>query len=123
LNEIKKILSGIRQSKKNSVNGNNDSFTKYFSQIEELFSINTKVDLLIPSLEEFKEKRNKEEEAKNKKEKRKKRNEFLFNAIIVGVLSAVVSGLLVYFATTYFGNHKNEQKPNNSAVIDTAKKY
>lgn len=82
--DIQTKLGEIRKSKKNSLNGINVSFTSYFEQIEILLEFNKIVDCTIPAIEEYQKKR---------------RRERLFNFIITGILSAVISGLIVYFIT------------------------
>jgi hypothetical protein len=88
--EIKAKLGEIRKRKKDSSLGSGDSFSSYFDQIEVLLGFNKTVDTMIPSLEEYHQKKLKE-----------KLKERFFNVVVVGILSAVIGGLIVFFISTY----------------------
>ncbi len=76
LTDIKSIVASLRSNKK--INSGN-SFSAYFEQISVLINIDKKVDIMIPSLEEY--------EKKKKKEK--------FRTWGISILSSIISGLLV----------------------------
>lgn len=84
LTDIKGIVASLRGNKKID---SDKSFSAYFDQISILINIDKKVDTMIPSLEEY--------EKKKKKERLKTWG--------IGILSSIISGLLVgiimYFVT------------------------
>lgn len=100
--EIRANIAEIRKRKKYSQNGSNEAFSSYFDQISILMDYNKEVEYKIPALEEFKQKRIREDYEKQLKEKQIRIKERIFNAVIVGICSAVASGILVYFVTSYF---------------------
>lgn len=85
--EIRSKLAEIRKSKKSN---NIDSFSSYFSQIEVLLDFDKKVEYTIPAIEEF-----------NQKKIKEKRKERIFNAVVIGIISAVAGGIIVYFITAF----------------------
>ena len=82
ITDIKNIVANLRSEKKID---SEKSFSEYFDQITELIDFDKRVDVMIPSLEEFEQKENK---SRNKK--------WLFR-----ILSGVIVGLLVFFATEF----------------------
>ncbi len=81
---IRNTVAVLRSEKKID---SEKSFSAYFDQITELIDIDKRVDIILPSLEEFKQKEN---TLKNKR--------WIENAI-TAVATGVVVGLLVYFLT------------------------
>ncbi len=79
-----KISVGILRSDKNI--DSKKTFSDYFDQIQKLIEIDKKVDLMIPSLEEY--------DRKNKREKLK--------TWVVGLVSTIVSGLTVGVVVSCF---------------------
>lgn len=102
--EIRSSIAEIRKRKKYSKNGSNEAFESYFDLVQLLMNYNKLVESRIPTLEEFKQKKLKEEYEKNLAERRIRVKERFFNAIIVGICSAVFSGIIVYLLTNYFAN-------------------
>ena len=98
--EIKAKLGEIRKKKKDISLGSGDSFSSYFDQIEVLLGFNKTVDTMIPSLEEYHQKKLKE----NFKER-------FLNVVVVGVICAVISGLIVFFISTHV-------QQSNSKALD-----
>lgn len=81
ITDIRNIVANLRSEKKID---SERSFSAYFDQITELIDLDKRVDVMIPSLEEFKQK-----EARNE-----------WKVWIAGIVSAIISGLAVYFITT-----------------------
>lgn len=96
ITDIQNTVAQLRSEKKID---SEKSFSAYFDQITELIDLDKRVDVMIPSLEEFKQK---EEETMRKEEEAKKKDKY--KEWIIGTLSAIVSaiisGLVVYFITT-----------------------
>lgn len=99
---IKIKLGEIRKRKKDSILGSDEPFSSYFDQIQKLLEYNELADKMIPSLEEFQQKK--------KKEKFKER---VYNFLIAGVISSIISGLIVFYITNT--THKTTAKPYNNA--------
>ena len=108
--EIRANLADIRKRKKNSTTGSDESFSSYFDQVLLLLEFNKNVDFNIPSLEEYHQKKLKEEAIKKEEGRRIRKKERIFNFFIVGIASAVISAIIVYFATTYFADKKEQIK-------------
>jgi hypothetical protein len=108
--EIRANLADIRKRKKNSTTGSDESFSSYFDQVLLLLEFNKNVDFNIPSLEEYQQKKLKEEAIKKEEGRRIRKKERIFNFFIVGIASAVISAIIVYFATTYFADKKEQIK-------------
>lgn len=85
ITDIKNCVATLRTDKKID---SEKSFSAYFDQITELIDIDKKVDTMIPSLEEFKQKERKSER----------------KAWIWGLLSTITSGLIVGLLVYYFTN-------------------
>jgi len=100
--EIRSSIAEIRKRKKYSKNGSNEAFGSYFDHVSILMKYNQQVENIIPALEEFKQKKLKEEFEKEMLERKIRIKERIFNAVIIGIGSAVASGILVYFLTSYF---------------------
>jgi hypothetical protein len=98
---IQAKLGEIRKRKKDSILGSENSFSSYFDQIELLLDFNKRVDCMIPSLEDYHQKKLSEEAEKQAIERKEKFKEKLFNVIVVGIVSAVLSGLIVFFITNH----------------------
>lgn len=84
ITNIKTCVAILRSEKKID---SEKSFSAYFDQITELIDLDKKVDTMMPSLEEFKQKENKTE------------IKVWIAGIVSAVVSAIVSGLAVYFLT------------------------
>ena len=102
--EIRANIAELRKRKKYSKNGSNEAFGSYFDLVSLLMDFNKQVEYIIPALEEFKQKKIHEEFERSILEKRIRIKERIFNAVIIGICSAVVSGVLVYFVTSFFLN-------------------
>lgn len=85
ITDIKNCVATLRTDKKID---SEKSFSAYFDQITELIDIDKKVDTMIPSLEEFKQKERKSER----------------KVWIWGLLSSIASGLIVGLLVYYFTN-------------------
>jgi predicted chitinase len=112
--EIRANLGEIRKRKKTSVNGNNDSFNSYFSQIEVLLNFDKNVDYSIPALEEYHQKKLKEDIEIQKKAKKERQRDRFFNVVFVGIIAAIISGILVWAVTTHF-----QKSPTSSTTTNT----
>ncbi len=108
--EVRANLAKIRKRKKNSTIGSNDSFSSYFDQVLLLLEFNKNVDFNIPSLEEYYQKKLAEEAIKKEEERRIRKRERIFNFFVIGIVSAVIGGIMVFFATTYFNSKKEPTK-------------
>ena len=80
ITDIKNNVAILRSEKKID---SEISFSAYFDQITELIDLDKQVDVMIPSLEEFKKKERKSQ----------------CKVWISGIVSAILSGLAVYFLT------------------------
>lgn len=80
ITDIKNVVANLRSEKKVD---SEKSFSAYFDQITELIDLDKQVDIMIPSLEEFKQK-----ECKTK-----------CKAWFWGITSTIISGLAVYIFT------------------------
>jgi len=104
-----KIKPKITELRKNTAKsriernmGSDKYFSAYLGNIEQIMEINNMIDMRIPSLIEFREKRDKEKQEQEKAELKKKKNERLwqyFIGPIIGFVSAAIIALLAWFLT------------------------
>ncbi len=100
--EIRAKIAEIRKRKKNSETGIDYAFSSYFDEVLKLLEFNKQADYHIPSLEEY--------IYKMKKEQRGNRRERIFQGIIIGIISAIIGGLVVYFITNFNNKVKEPTK-------------
>jgi hypothetical protein len=77
-------------------------FSDYLDNIKQLKEINKEIDMRIPSLVEFRDKREREKHDQQRGEQKKKKNERLWQYLIgpiIGFVSAVIIMLLTWFLT------------------------
>lgn len=118
--EIKELIAQLRAEKKNDTD---KSFNEYFDQIEELVMINKAVSKVLPSLDEFENKRKKElteveiahqkrfETMENslkskiqemeERQSAEKRTDQIKN-IVWGAVVSLVTGIIVYLMTSVY---------------------
>lgn len=82
ITDIRNIVANLRSEKKID---SEKSFSAYFDQITELIDLDKRVDVMIPSLEEFQQKESKSER----------------KIWIAGIVSAIISGLAVGIVVYY----------------------
>lgn len=87
ITDIRNAVANLRSEKKID---SERSFSAYFDQITELIDLDKRVDVMIPSLEEFKQKEEKTIQKEDKKKQKERRREW-----IIGLLSAIISGTIV----------------------------
>ena len=85
ITEIKNTVAKLRSKKKKDLE---KSFSEYFDQITELINFDKRVDIMIPSLEEF------------KKKEQKTDNKMWITGVVSAVVSGIIVGLTVFFITT-----------------------
>lgn len=84
ITDIRNIVANLRSEKKID---SEKSFSAYFDQITELIDIDKRVDVMIPSLEEFQQKGSKSE------------RKIWIAGIVSAIISGLVVGVLVYYIT------------------------
>ena len=89
LTAIKETVAVIRSEKKGDAE---KSFLTYFDQITEMVEMDKEVDRMIPSLEEYENKR--EEELRQQEKKA------IIKQTLIAVFSALVGGILVFIVTS-----------------------
>lgn len=95
ITDIQNAVAKLRSEKKID---SEKSFSAYFDQITELIDLDKSVDVMIPSLEEFKQKEAETERKEKEEKKKEKRKEWMIGSISA-IVSAIISGLVVYFIT------------------------
>ena len=99
ITEVQKHITKTRS--KRNINCEN-YFSNYLENIKQLQEINKEIDMRIPSLVEFRDKREREKKEQQRKERKKKKKELIWQYLIgpiIGFISASVIALLTWLLT------------------------
>jgi len=100
--KIIEIQQGIAERRMERKADLDKSFSAYFNEIAELVQISTAVDRIIPSLQEYSDKKAKEKLNKKEEEYKKRRKERLWQYCIgpiIGFVSAAILAVLTWLLT------------------------